>query len=638
MIKNDLLQVLVEGLNPPQRLAVTHSYDKNTLVVAGAGSGKTSVLTRRISFIIAMGYSTDSVLAVTFTNKAADEMRKRVSGYIGEDRAKKILMGTFHSICVQLLRKFGKEINIPRYFVIYDAKDSKQIMKETVNEIIGSVDATTIDMCVNKISEYKNDLIGPHEVSLRATTKDERLIALAYERYQNKLFLNKALDFDDLIMKAVYLLETSTVARNYYNNRFKFVVADEVQDTNAAQYKLLELIAGNNNIFIVGDDNQSIYGWRGARIDNIIKFQQRYPDSNVIRLEQNYRSTQTIVNASNCVIRNNRTRLEKNCFSQKDVGDPVKIFKAPNDIKEAEYIVNEIINLCAYSGKSYKDVAILCRVNKLTRNLEDNFMKHGIPYKVVSGLSFYQRKEIKDTVSMMKCVVNPDDDIAFERTLKITPKIGDKTIEDIKKLASTHGTSLYRSIGKYDGRSKAQINLLIKNIAILTAYISKPVTEFVKETLNLTGYIKRLEAVNTPENQERIGNIEELVNIATEFEQMSESDTITSFLDRMTLSSDSDANNDDNCVKLMTVHSAKGLEFDTVFVMGVEEDLLPHKNCKSESEIEEERRLLYVAMTRAEKALYLTHASSRMKYGKIENAFPSRFLSEIPINFKTEIW
>lgn len=633
-----LLHNLIDGLNPPQRQAVTHSYDMNTLVVAGAGSGKTGVLTRRIAFIIGCGYSTDSILAVTFTNKAADEMRKRVGKYIGDENAKKILMGTFHSICVEILRKFGKEVGVPKYFTIYDASDAKQLMKEVVSDITGSIDKETVEMCCSGISNMKNNLITITECQMTAATPQEQLIARAYEKYQHKLNVNKSLDFDDLIMKTVLLLRHSTTARNYCQNRFRFVLGDEIQDTNKAQFELLELIAGKNNIFLVGDDSQSIYGWRGANIDNIIKFQQKYPNSRIIKLEQNYRSTQTIVNAGNAVIKNNKKRLDKTCYSQSAIGDPIKIFKAVNDMKESEFIVKEIINLHVYEGLSFEKVAILCRVNKLTRTLEDELMKRGIPYQVVNGLSFYQRKEVKDTVAIMKSVVNPDEDIAFERLMKITPKIGDKTISEIKKLANEKGISLSEASKLYNGRSKAHVENLAKMLETLSGFLVSPVTTFVNKALEVTGYLKRLKSVNTQENQERLENLEELVNIATEFEQIAESDTITSFLDRMTLSSDSDANKDVERVKIMTVHASKGLEFDTVFIMAVEDGLLPHRNSMSESEIEEERRLLYVAMTRAEKKLYISHSASRMSYGKIESAFPSRFLTEIPINMTMEIW
>lgn len=633
-----LMAKLIDGLNDPQRLAVTHSYDKNTLVVAGAGSGKTGVLTRRISFIIANGYSTDSILAVTFTNKAADEMRKRVGAYIGKDNARRIMMGTFHSVCVEILRKFGKEINVPKYFTIYDAKDAKQMMKEVILEITGTSDKTLIDEACSRISSMKNELITVDEADYRATTQQDRTVAYAYRKYQYKLGTNKALDFDDLIMKTVMLLRNSDTCRNYCQNRFKFILADEVQDTNAAQFELLGLIAGNNNIFMVGDDRQSIYGWRGANIDNIIKFQQRFPNSKIIKLEQNYRSTQMIVNVGEAVIKNNRKQLDKTCYAVGEVGDPVKIFKAQSDRDEAAFIVREMTNLRIYDDHAYKDIAVLCRVNKLTRLIEDELIKNGIPYQVVNGTSFYQRKEIKDVVSMMKSVANPHEDISFERMLKVTPKIGDKTVNEIKKIANTNNISLYEAAKQYDGRSKAHLESAIRTLYNLSQSITDPITSFLQRILDVTGYIKRLKAVNTPENQERIENVEELINIATEFEKISEQDTLTSFLDRMSLSSDSDADKGDDKVKLMTIHASKGLEFKTVFIMGTEEGLIPHTNAKTEAEAEEERRGFYVAITRAEKNLYITHAGSRMNYGNIENKFPSRFLSEIPKSMSMEIW
>ena len=638
LILNDLIQ----GLNPAQSLAVTHSYDKNTLVIAGAGSGKTAVITRRVAFIIGNGHSTDSILAVTFTNKAADEMRSRVAQYIGKENARKILMGTFHSICVELLRQFGREIGVARYFTIYDSGDAKQIMKEVVLEIIGSSDKVVISNCVSKISNMKNSLVTCQEANLRAVCQDDRLIAMAYERYQQKLTNNKALDFDDLIMKTVLLLRASTTARSYCNNRFRFVMGDEVQDTNDAQYELLELIAGKNNIFLVGDDSQSVYGWRGANIDNILKFKERYPDCKIIKLEQNYRSTQTIVNAGNALVKHNTKRLEKTCFSSKAVGVPIKVFKAHNDIKESDFIVKEIINLVTYTGMKYSDVAVLYRVNKLTRTLEDQLMKYGVPYEVVSGVSFYQRKEIKDTVAIMKSVVNPTDNIAFERLLKITPRIGDTMIGNLKETASLENISLSEAVVKYNGRSKASLDNLQKLLKSLTTFAKAPVSEFLKKALDITGYLNRLRAVNTDENKTRIENVEELINVAFEFEKLNNSkggtDSVTSFLDRVCLSSDTDQLKNPEKVKLMTIHASKGLEFDTVFVMAVEENLLPHKNSQSDDEIEEERRLLYVAITRAERLLYISHSASRCQFGKVEQAMPSRFLAEIPTSLKMEIW
>lgn len=638
MINNALLHSLIDGLNEPQRLAVTHSYDKNTLVVAGAGSGKTGVLTRRIAFIVASGHSTDSILAVTFTNKAADEMRKRVGQYIGVDNAKKILMGTFHSVCVEILRKFGREIGVPRYFTIYDSNDSKQIMKEVVTEILGILDKEFLEECITTISSMKNSLITPEEAENRVTNQREQTIAYAYRKYQYKLQSNKALDFDDLIMKTVMLLRASDSTRLYCQRRFRFVMGDEIQDTNTAQFELLELIAGRNNIFVVGDDSQSIYGWRGANIDNIIKFQAKYPDSKIIKLEQNYRSTQTIVNTGNAVIRHNIKRLDKTCYSCSEIGEPVKIYKAKNDVAEADFIVKEIINLNVYDAHEYKDIAILCRVNKLTRVIEDQFIRNGIPYQVVNGTSFYQRKEIKDVVAMLRSVINPTEDLAYERMLKVTPKVGDKTIAEIKKIARVDDISLSEAVARYEGRSKAQLISVSRIIETLGGLITHPITFVIEKLFELTGYLKRLQAVNTAENQERIENLEELISIAAEFEKNNETDTLSAFLDRMTLSSDTDADKGDDRVKLMTIHSSKGLEFKTVFIMGVEEGLLPHKRSINEGDIEEERRLLYVAITRAEKNLYISNASARMNYGSVDSCFPSRFLTEIPKSMSIEIW
>lgn len=637
-----LLHELIAGLNPNQSLAVTHSYDKNCLTIAGAGSGKTNVITKRIAFIIGNGHPTSSVLAVTFTNKAADEMRKRVAKFIGKQNAKKIMMGTFHSICVEMLRQFGRDIGVPRYFTIYDTGDSKQILKETLLEVTGTTDDNLVKSCREKISNMKNNLIDVHEANMRALSPEDRLVASAYGLYQQKLAMNKALDFDDLIMKTVFLLRTSAKAKSYCNNRFRFVMADEVQDTNDAQYELLELIAGNNNIFLVGDDSQSIYGWRGANIDNILKFEKKYPNCRIIKLEQNYRSTKVIVDAGNALITHNKHRLDKTCFSVGSNGDLIKVHKAYNDKQECKFIVNEIKNLIFYGNKKPSDIAVLCRVNKLTRELEDQLMSNGIPYEVVAGLSFYDRKEIKDVTAILKSTINPHDDAAFKRYLDLTPRVGKDTIKQIKELARKNNCSLFDAVQLYNGRSKGAIEQGLKILTKLLGFINSPIEEFIQTAITITGYIQRLNAVNSKENQERVENVEELINVAAQFTQNHENtqnDILTSFLDRVALSSDTDAKTDEDRVKLLTIHSSKGLEFNTVFIMACEENILPHKNSQSsELDIEEERRLMYVAITRTEESLYITYSGSRMVYGKIEHSMISRFISEIPSYLKMEIW
>lgn len=637
-----LLHELIAGLNPNQRLAVTHSYDKNTLVIAGAGSGKTNVITRRIAFIIGNGHSTSSVLAVTFTNKAADEMRKRIAKFVGKDNAKKIMMGTFHSICVELLRQFGRDIGVPRYFTIYDTGDSKQILKETLLEITGTTDDNLVKACREKISNMKNNLIDVHEANLRALNPEDRLVASAYGLYQQKLAMNKALDFDDLIMKTVFLLRISAKAKSYCNNRFRFVMADEVQDTNDAQYELLELIAGNNNIFLVGDDSQSIYGWRGANIQNILNFRNKYPNCRIIKLEQNYRSTRVIVDAGNALMLHNKNRLDKTCFSVGANGELIKVHKAYNDKHECKFIVNEIKNLIFYGNKKPSDCAVLCRVNKLTRELEDQLMANGIPYEVVAGLSFYDRKEIKDVTAILKATVNPNDNMAFKRYLDLTPRVGKNTIKEIQALAKKNNCSLNDAVQLYSGRSRGAIEQGLKILNKLLGFLNNPIEEFIQTALTMTGYVQRLTAVNSKENQERVENIEELINVAAQFgnsNQVVNTDPLTAFLDRVALSSDSDGKSDDDRVKIMTIHASKGLEFPVVFLMACEENILPHKNSQSsELDIEEERRIMYVGITRAEDLLYLTHSGSRMTYGKIEHSMVSRFISEIPSYLKMEIW
>lgn len=632
-----MIHGLLEGLNPPQLEAVTMSYDKDTLVIAGAGSGKTAVLTKRIAFIIANGHSTDSILACTFTNKAADEMRNRVASFVGKDNAKKTLIGTFHSICVVLLRQFGREIGVPKYFNIYDTKDSLQIVRECVQDVLGTTDNEIIKNCRSEISNLKNQLIKSREASIMATSSDEKLVAMVYERYQVKLEKNKSLDFDDLIMKTVDLLKTSTVARSYCNNRFRFVMADEVQDTNAGQFELLGLIAGGNNMFLVGDDAQSIYRFRGAEVGNIINFQEQHPNCRVIKLEQNYRSTQTIVNAGNEVIAHNTVRLDKVCFSDGGLGEKIRTYNAYSDLQECDFVASEINNLITYCGYKYKDISILYRTNALSRGIEDKLMTNGIAYEVVNGLSFYDRKEIKDTMSIMKAINNSDDDIAFKRILGFTPKVGKKTIDRLVEIAEASNISMHASISQYDGRNKSQLLFIADMLEKLYNLKTKPVSELLASTWQLSGYIQRLSAVSSKENEERISNLNELMNVACEFEKRDDKGTLETFLDRMSLSSNRDGETNDDSVKLMTIHSVKGLEFPVVFVIATEEDMLPHKNAKTLFDIEEERRLFYVAITRAERLLYITSSNSRMLYGVKKNTIPSRFLGEISPKYKLEI-
>ena len=417
--------------------------------------------------------------------------------------------------------------------------------------------------------------------------------------------------------------------------------SDEVQDTNDAQYELLELIAGNNNIFLVGDDSQSIYGWRGANIENILKFQDKYPNCRIIKLEQNYRSTSVIVEAGNSLILHNKRRLDKTCFSVKGSGELIKVHKAYNDKQECKFIVNEIKNLVFYGNKKPSDCAVLCRVNKLTRELEDQLMANGIPYEVVAGLSFYDRKEIKDTTAILKATVNPNDDAAFKRYLDLTPRVGKETVKKVQEIARKNNCSLYDAVKLYDGKSKGAIEQSLKILSKLLNFVNNPIEEVIQTALSMTGYLQRLKSINSKDNQDRIENIEELINVATQFSDnhLTVADPLSAFLDRVALSSDTDAKTDEDRVKILTIHSSKGLEFDTVFMMACEENILPHKNSQScELDIEEERRLMYVGITRTEQSLYITYSGSRMTYGKIEHAMVSRFISEIPSHLKMEIW
>ena len=633
------VKALLKGMNPPQKEAVLKSYKQPTVVLAGAGSGKTKVLTARIAYILSKDVNPKKVLAVTFTNKAAKEMKERVAKAIGRKAASKVSIGTFHSLAVRWLHQFSAEAGLKRNFTIFDDDDTKKILKDICKSLGLGDSSQVIYTYKSIISNAKNDMIGPAKYA-RNARPEQRDIARVYERYQAALQKNNAVDFDDLIMRMVLMLEKDPVIRAKFQARYKYIMCDEYQDSNECQKRMIKAIVGTkNNIFVVGDDFQSIYGWRGANVQNILNFTKEYPNAKVIKLEQNYRSTQTVVNVGNALISNNVNQADKVCFSASDVGNKVKVFEAYTDDEEARFVAEEIDNIVTFNGYDYGDIAILYRTNVQSRLLEDQFIRRQIPYNMVSGFSFYERKEIKDILAWLQLSVNPDNDVACRRILSLQDGIGKTSIDSM--IANQGNNSLFHMVehGKLrTTKANAALAVITTTVIMLSNYhdIGKdvtynPITEMLDLVFRHTGYLDRLTEDGTDESLRRIDNIQELQKIALGYEEEVKNPTLQGFLDSITLQSKADDIDEDK-VQLMTFHTSKGLEFPIVFMIGMEEGLFPHQNSLGTPEqVEEERRLAYVGITRAEEELYLTHANRRMDWQRnYNNMKPSRFLNEIP--------
>ena len=638
------------ALNPPQIEAVSH-LEGPLLVMAGAGSGKTRVLTYRIANLLAHGVAAWKILAITFTNKAAAEMKSRAEKLIG-DTAKKVWISTFHSFCARLLRR---EIDVTgKYnsnYIIYDASDSRAVLRECLQEL--GLDEERFSNAAAKISAAKNSLLNAaqfREKVLTATGNvsnfDSNLINI-YALYEKKLLENNALDFDDLIFVTVKIFREFPEVLERYQERFQYILIDEYQDTNVAQYELTKLLAAKHkNICVVGDADQSIYGWRGADMGNILNFAQDYPDATEILLEQNYRSTKQILTAANGVIRNNLNRVEKNLWTENDTGERVQFIHCLSDRSEASFLVKEINRLIHNENFLYKDIAILYRTNAQSRIIEEKFMQAEIPYVIVGGLKFYERKEIKDVLAYLRLIVNPHDNMSLTRIINVPRRgFGPINIARLMEFAASQGVSIFETIASEENlRRVPQLSPRIRQrlrefAAMIIGFqeLSKNLglPEFINAVLDETGYIAMLkegEDANKPENISRLENIGAFVNGATEFENSTEDATLDNFLNHVALLSDLDQVDDEESrVSMMTVHSAKGLEFPAVFIVGMEEGYLPHANSLADDEqLEEERRICYVAMTRAQKRLYLTAAEERRNFGKTIETKISRFVKEIP--------
>jgi len=631
------MQDLLEGLNPEQRRAV-ETTDGPLLIQAGAGSGKTKTLTHRIAHLIASHKATPyNILAVTFTNKAAREMRERVAHLLGqsaENRGFMPYMGTFHSICVRILRMDGEHIGIPRSYVIFDEADRLSAVKQASKRL--GLDEKTFPprVIAGLISSAKNELVTPSDYDRAGGSPATRAASEVYPLYQSILKDSGALDFDDLIGRTVYLLQTVPDIRKKWMQQFAYIMIDEYQDTNAAQYKLVKLLTSEaNNIAVVGDDWQSIYSWRGADFRNILNFERDYPNCTVIKLEQNYRSTGHILNAAHGVVTRNQQRSEKKLWTAAGEGKPVQILQVGSERAEAEAIVRRV-KLGVDSGRRFSDFAVLYRTNAQSRSVEEAFIQYGIPYRIVGGVRFYDRKEVKDLVAYLRLIYQPEDRISFERIVNIpTRGIGAKSLQNFYAWYEGLGLSLSEALlqaancGAVTGKAKKGLVDLGDIVKSLRALIDEvPPAALIDSLVRRTNYLSYLDD-GTPQAESRQENVREFMGVAQGYQELG----LANFLEEIALISDLDtAELSGNAVTLMTLHAAKGLEFPAVFMTGMEETIFPHTRALyDQTEMEEERRLCYVGMTRAREELYMIYATSRMLYGGVQHNVPSRFLSEI---------
>jgi DNA helicase-2/ATP-dependent DNA helicase PcrA len=630
---------ILAGLNKEQLRAV-ETTEGPLLILAGAGSGKTKTLTHRIAHIIeSHKASPGQILAVTFTNKAAQEMRSRIAGLLGQsadNRSFMPFMGTFHGVCVRLLRADGEYVSIPRNFVIFDESDRQAAIKQVIRQL--SIDEKTFPsrLMSTLISGAKNELISPSVYAGVANAPAEANAARVYPLYEKSLHDAGALDFDDLINKTVSLMENNKDIRAKWQNQFKYVIIDEYQDTNAAQYKLVKLLTNpaTNNIAVCGDDAQSIYGWRGADFRNILKFESDHKDAAVIKLEQNYRSTQNILDAANTLISNNQQRSDKKLWTAEGKGLPVQIITADSERSEGEAIVRRVRLGVDNQARRYKDYAVLYRTNAQSRSIEEVFVRYNIPYRVVGGVRFYDRKEIKDVMAYLRVIYQGQDQISFNRIVNVpTRGVGAKSIQTFFAWVQADGLSIDEALNRARecpgltpraAGSLSELGDIITSLRNISEEVS--VSGLIESLLKRIDYLHFLED-GTPQGESRVENVKELLSVAQEFNDVG----LSGFLEEVSLVSDLDgADLNGNAVTLMTMHSAKGLEFPVVFMPGMEESILPHsRSLYDNGEMEEERRLCYVGITRAREELYMIHATSRMLYGGVQYNPPSRFLSEI---------
>lgn len=631
----------IQKLNPEQREAVLHT-EGPLLILAGAGSGKTRVLTYRIAYMIEeKGINPWNILAITFTNKAAKEMKERVEHLIGNTQD--MWISTFHAACARILRRDIERLDgYKSNFVIFDTKDQEAVVKDCLKELNLNEKNFPFKSVAATISNAKNLLEDPnrfyqknmHDVRMRKTAE-------IYMLYQKKLKKNNALDFDDILFKAVEVLANNPDILSYYQNKFKYIMIDEYQDTNYCQYRLVQMLAKqHHNLCVVGDDDQSIYSWRGADIGNILNFEKDFPETKVIKLEQNYRSTQTILDAANTVIKNNFGRKAKKLWTENDLGGSIIHYNALDEWGEANFISSEIKQLQGAHGKKLNEFAVLYRTNAQSRVIEEAFMSHGIPYRIIGGFKFYDRKEVKDVIAYLRLVQNPDEDVSLKRIINIPKRgIGNTTLENIEKFARQTDDSLFGallSIDSVEGVSKKALNSINEFVKLISglmaaAEMKKP-SEVLKELLDKSGYLDCLQKEGDEDSMTRVENVKELLSATLEFEIKNPEANLQQFLEQMALMSDIDnLESSAEAVVLMTLHSAKGLEFPVVFLSGMEEGVFPsQRSYFEEQQMEEERRLMYVGITRARETLYLTSAFERTIFGSTTYNVVSQFIKEIP--------
>ena len=613
---------MLKNLNEMQLKAVKHK-DGPLLILAGAGSGKTRVLTTRIAYLIEQGVSSSNILAITFTNKAAKEMKERIEKLVGKTS---IWTSTFHSFGVRILRENYEKLGYKNNFVIMDSDDSLTLVKKILKDLGYDPKRFSPYMIRNKISSNKSEFIMPEEYKKYVHGEEDDIVYKVYKKYQEILFKNNSVDFDDLLILPIRLFKENPEVLDFYQEKYKYILVDEYQDTNEAQYLLIKMLASKyRNIACVGDNDQSIYAFRGANYKNILNFEKDYPDAEVIMLEQNYRSTKTILEAANSVIKNNNFRKDKNLWSDNETGDKITFYKSYDEVDEVFYIIRKIKDLIS-SGASYKDIAVLYRTNAQSRVFEQEMLKQNLPFRIIGSFYFYSRKEIKDLLAYLRIIHNTDDDISLLRCIN-TPKrgIGPKTISEIEQSASFYNTSMFEAIK--DGKALEFKNIILKLREELS---SCSLTEFIDKVLDLSGMKEALKAEKSLEADIRLENLEEFKSVTKNFEERVGIISLEEFLLEVSLVSDiEEYKDDDNRVTLMTVHSVKGLEYPYVFIAGAEEGIFPHKNSYGPDELEEERRLMYVAITRAMKKLYITAAKKRMLYGVESPSVLSRFVKEI---------
>ncbi len=636
-----MLDDLLTGLNPEQQRAV-ETTEGPLLILAGAGSGKTKTLTHRIAYLIATQKATPyNILAVTFTNKAAKEMRERVAKLLGErseNRSFMPYMGTFHSICVRLLRQDGEHIGIPRNFVIFDEADRLSAVKQACKIVHLDEKSFPPRTLAGLISSAKNEMITPADYTGLGSGPVHRAAAQIYPLYEKTLKENGALDFDDLIARTVNLLQTQKEIREKWQHQFGYIMIDEYQDTNAAQYKLIKLLTKDNNVCVVGDDWQSIYSWRGADFRNILNFEKDYPKTTIIKLEQNYRSTKAILDAAHAIITKNQQRSDKKLWTDAGQGRPVGILQAGNERGEAESIIRRIQNAVDARFRQYQDFAVLYRTNAQSRSIEEMFVRYGIPYRIVGGVRFYDRKEIKDIMAYLRLIYQPEDRVGFQRIVNVPARgIGAKSVETFFNWQNEQGLPLSAALDavkdcpSLTGKAKKGLMELGDILRSIRELVDEtPLPALIDSLLRRLDYFVYLDD-KTPQAETRAENVRELMSVAQDYQDLG----LDGFLEEVSLVSDIDtAEFNGNAVTLMTLHAAKGLEFPVVFMIGLEESLFPHSRALyDQHEMEEERRLCYVGMTRAKEELYLTYASSRLLYGGVQHNPPSRFLADVDGQF-----